>query len=161
MRSDRVYGYGSRRGGIGARDDGCAVGVGLRAGPESRFSQGFPDWRPVASRSRVPSHFGWRLAARRLHARRQDAARSFVPLRRYLSLSAVVAAGRGRGRWLRCDHLGRGLGNWCRSAFDGQRFRPAELLHPARDHLLGFGRPAKFGGPCRDYLLCCLAVLPS
>ena len=34
MRSDRVYGYGSRRGGIGARDDGCAVGVGLRAGPE-------------------------------------------------------------------------------------------------------------------------------
>jgi hypothetical protein len=31
-----------------------------------------------------------------------------------------------------------------------QRLRPAKLLHPARDHLLGFGRPAKFWGACRD-----------
>ena len=39
---------------------------------------------------------------------------------------------------------------------------PAEPLDPARDHLLGLRRPAKFRGSCRDYLLCCLAVrLPS
>src|SRR6516165_6772545 len=61
----------------------------------------------------------------------------------------------GRGRWLRCDLLWRGLGNGYRFAFDGQRF------NPTRDHLFGLRRPAKFRGLCRDYLPCCLAVRPS
>src|SRR5689334_22560982 len=62
----------------------------------------------------------------------------------------------GSGRLLRCDLLWRSLRNRCRFTFDGR------LLRPACDHLLRLRRPAKFWSPCRDYLLCCLAVrLPS
>ena len=37
--------------------------------------------------------------------------------------------------------------------------RPADLLHPTGDRLLGLRRPAKFRSFCRDYLLGCLAWL--
>src|ERR1700745_2050337 len=60
------------------------------------FSQGFPGWWPVASQSRAPSHLDWRLAARRLLARRADAARRRVAPWRCPPLSAVFAAGRGQ-----------------------------------------------------------------
>src|SRR5262249_1248385 len=44
----------------------------------------------------------------------------------------------------------------------GRWLRPAKLLDRTRDHLLSLRRPAKFWGPCHDYLLSCLAVrLPS
>jgi hypothetical protein len=44
----------------------------------------------------------------------------------------------------------------------GRRLGPAKLLNPARDHLLGLRRPAKFRGTCSYYPLGCLAVrLPS
>jgi hypothetical protein len=59
--------------------------------------------------------------------------------------------------------INRILRNGCRLLFGtGRWLRPAELLDPARDHLLGLRGPAKFRGPRPDHLLGCLAVrLPS
>src|SRR5262249_2162467 len=57
------------------------------------FSQVFPGWRTGAWWSRASSGLDWRLAVRRLLARRQDAARRLVAPRQYPSPSAVLAAG--------------------------------------------------------------------
>jgi hypothetical protein len=50
-----------------------------------------------------------------------------------------------------------------RGAFGTDRLlRPAKLLDPTRDHLLGLRRPAEFRSPCRNYLLGRPAIgLPS
>jgi len=47
----------------------------------------------------------------------------------------------GGGR--RCPRRWRGLGNGCRLVFDGQRFRPAKLLDPARLGAVYTGRILK------------------
>jgi hypothetical protein len=71
----------------------------------------------------------------------------------YLYVSDADAV---RAEWASCGVEGR-LGEARNTdygmrelAFDDKRFRPAKLLHPARDHLLRLRRPGEFRSLCRD-----------
>jgi hypothetical protein len=132
---------------------GLRVGAAGRLGPGAGTSQGSPDWRTAAYRSdapfgldrrRVDRRFApaWRhsLGGRRVAGRCPAMLRDLDHL---LHLHRVEGEGGGR---FRGDGLWRGLCNRLRFAFD-DRFPPANLLHPARNHFAWFAATSQVAGP--------------